>query len=176
MELKLIDYNIGFIVSQSNQSIILGFHNSEKTVEITENSFGVEEQFLFNLNRKNGLLGIIVYKSDEYYIHIKSKKLILTKYINGTTNGSLEINFVKYDDRFKIKKTKYSYMLIDEIDNKNFVIDSKIFEIGHKTISQNPKRYDNDKILYLKFTYNNYFNFIEYNQDKNKISLKSINT
>ncbi len=176
MELKLIDYNIGFIVSQSNQSIILGFHNSEKTVEITENSFGVEEQFLFNLNRKNGLLGIVVYKSDEYYIHIKSKKLILTKYINGTTKGSLEINFVKYDDRFKIKKTKYSYMLIDEIDNKNFVIDSNIFEIGHKTISQNPKRYDNDKILYLKFTYNNYFNFIEYNQDKNKISLKSINT
>ncbi|PTI61668.1 hypothetical protein BU110_13940, partial [Staphylococcus shinii] len=101
MELKLIDYNIGFIVSQSNQSIILGFHNSEKTIEITENLFGVEEQFLFNLNRKNGLLGIIVYKSDEYYIHIKSKKLILTKYINGTTKGSLEINFVKYDDRFK---------------------------------------------------------------------------
>lgn len=81
MELKLINYNIGYIEKQSEQSIILGFNNSKKLVEIDEKLLEAKETFLFKINRLDGLLGIVTFKEKEYFIHVKSKNLICTRYI-----------------------------------------------------------------------------------------------
>lgn len=173
MELKLINYNIGYIEKQSEQSIILGFNNSKKLVEIDEKLLEAKETFLFKINRLDGLLGIVTFKEKEYFIHVKSKNLICTRYINSESEGSLKLDFTIYDDRFKIKKSKYNYVVVDNLSGISFKLDGKIFEVSHKTIIKKPTRQKSENSIYLKIRYSKYYNFIEYTKNKDKISLKS---
>lgn len=76
MELKVFNYNIGYIKKQNNQLIILGFHNSKKDIEVDQNLLEKDETILYKINRPDALLAIIKFNEGEYYIHIKNKYLI----------------------------------------------------------------------------------------------------
>ncbi|MDU0452554.1 hypothetical protein [Staphylococcus chromogenes] len=145
MEIKVINYNVGYIKSQNNDSIVLGFHNSKKDIEINKNLLKNDETFIYEINRSNALLAVIIFKDCEYYIHIKNKHLICTRFINGDTVGSINLNIKYYDDRFKIIKTKYNYILKDTLSGKEFKLNYRIFEINHNTILKKPKIQENEK-------------------------------
>lgn len=174
MELKLVNYNVGYIESQTNQLIIFGFHNSKKKLEVNEETLVEDESILFKVNRPNALLGVVTNEDKEYFIHIKEGKLIITRYLNGNTKGSLMLKFTIFDNRFEIVKTKYSYNLFDKSTSSNFALTSNIFEISHNTIAKNPIRRKKESNIYLKIRYSNYYNFVEYNVKKEKIVLKTL--
>lgn len=46
MELKVFNYNVGYIKKQNNQLIILGFHNSKKDIEVDQNLLEKDETIL----------------------------------------------------------------------------------------------------------------------------------
>ncbi|SUM71126.1 CDP-glycerol glycerophosphotransferase family protein [Staphylococcus nepalensis] len=173
MDLKLVNYNIGYIEYQSNQIITLGFHNSKKLVKIDQTILQNDEIFLFSVNRSDALLGIINYHNVEYFLHVKNNYLICTKYINGETKGSLELKFTIYDDRFQIEKDKYNYIIIDKLEGTIFKLDGRLFEVSHNMIINKPNRLKGEKVVYMKIRYANYYNFVEYTKKKDRISLKS---
>lgn len=173
MELKVFNYNVGYIKKQNNQLIILGFHNSKKDIEVDQNLLEKDETILYKINRSDALLAIIKFNEGEYYIHIKNKYLICTRFINGNTKGSINLKIKYYDDRFKLIKTKYNYTLKDSLSDVEFELNYRIFEISHNIILKKPERKKNEKNIYVKIRYLNYYNFIEYTKRKNEITLKT---
>src|SRR5699024_12648344 len=89
------------------------------------------------IHMKDSLIGIIESDEIDYYIHIKNKKMYVTPYLNGQTEGILNISIDRYHDRFTIDKTLYTYLITDNYTNQKLELDADIFFEGRKAFITN---------------------------------------
>ncbi|RIN94470.1 hypothetical protein [Mammaliicoccus sciuri] len=123
------------VTKQTAEYIKFNLFNSKKSVYISK-EFLNECEYYIGKNKEtfsNGILAIIEQEDTFYYIHIKDNNIYVTPYINGKTDKSIDIEHENISDIFEIKKTKYSYKVIDLFRNE-YHLGHEIFMMGNNII------------------------------------------
>ncbi|MCE5040755.1 CDP-glycerol glycerophosphotransferase family protein [Mammaliicoccus sciuri] len=175
MELLKIEHRYGWVIEEKLERIQLGIQFSKKRLTIESKMLNGGEHTLASIDTVDGLIAIITHDEFEYFIHVKSKIVYCTPYLNGDTKGSINLNINLKHSRFKLVKTKYSFYIIDDKSNLSFEINKSIFEISHKSYVIQAPRVKDEPYVYLSIKYCNYISFLEYTLLTKKISLKTIN-
>lgn len=171
----MIDHKYGWVIEKKIERIKIGIQFSKKQLIIESKKLNGDEHALAKIDTIDGLIAIIHYDEIDYFVHVKSKIVFCTPYLNGDTKGSINLNIDLKHSRFKSVKTKYSYYIIDSMSNLSFEIDKSIFEISHKTYVIQASRINEEPFVYLTIKYSNYISFLEYTVNTKKISMKTLN-
>ncbi|MFC6401186.1 CDP-glycerol glycerophosphotransferase family protein [Mammaliicoccus sciuri] len=162
------------VTKQTTEYIKFNLFNSKKSAYISKKFLNECEYSIGKSKERfsNGILAIIEHEGTFYYIHIKVNNIYVTPYINGKTDKSIDIEHENISDIFEIKKTKYSYKVIDPFRNE-YHLGHEIFMMGNNIIEclKIPEGYK--EYVYLKFTYENIISFLEYTLSSNKLSFKT---
>ncbi|RIN97798.1 teichoic acid biosynthesis protein, partial [Mammaliicoccus sciuri] len=148
MELLKIEHRYGWVIEEKLERIQLGIQFSKKRLTIESKMLNGEEHTLASINTVDGLIAIITHDEFDYFIHVKSKIVYCTPYLNGDTKGSINLNISLKHPRFKVVKTKYSFYIIDDKSNLSFEINKSIFEISHKSYVIQAPRVKDEPYVY----------------------------
>lgn len=172
MKMVKFDSDYGYIKQEAPDLISFDLRNVTD-VNIKHSQLDGDEHVLKQVSMNNGLISII--ESDElvYYIHIKNNTVYMTPYINGTTNGSLELVIENFHSRFKVNITQYSYVITDTYTEQTIELGYDLFMDGRKPFIINEKNKLGDPAIYLKIAYENYITFLEYTNSKLDFAFKT---
>ncbi|MEB6215814.1 CDP-glycerol glycerophosphotransferase [Mammaliicoccus sciuri] len=162
------------VTKQATEYIKFNLFNSKKSVYISKEYLN-ESEYLIGKSKesfRNGILAIIEHEGTFYYIHIKDSNIYVTPYINGKTDKSINVNYENMSNIFEIKKTKFSYKVIDQFSNE-YIVGHEIFLMGNDEVDSLKKPEIAKEYIYLKFTYENIVSFLEYTLATTKISFKT---
>src|SRR5699024_2433911 len=134
-----------------------------------------EELVLCKLDskHKDTLIAIAEGPYNIFYIHVKSDVLYCTPYINGDSEGSIDIEIEYYSNRFFLKKELYDYKLVDCYTHEEVLLNSSLFKIGNKKLPFTKDRGMNEPYIYLKIKYFNYVSFLEYTKKGEEFYIKT---
>lgn len=174
LKIKKFDNDYGYIKQELPDKLVFNINN-EKDYSIYESVLQNKDYKMGSIHTKDALIGIIESNGIDYYIHIKKGKMYVTPYLNGQTEGSLNISIDRYHDRFTIDKTLYSYLITDNYTNQKIELDAGIFIEGRKTFITNAVNKNKDPFVYLKITFLKYITFLEFTNSKKDFAFKTIN-
>lgn len=174
LKIKKFDNDYGYIKQRLPDKLVFNINN-EKDYSIYESALQNKDYKIDSIHMKDSLIGIIESDEIDYYIHIKNKKMYVTPYLNGQTEGSLNISIDRYHDRFTIDKTLYSYLITDNYTNQKLELDADIFFEGRKAFITNAVNKSKDPFVYLKITFLKYTTFLEFTNSKKDFAFKTIN-
>lgn len=174
MNIQLINQDIAFLINNSRENITLFLLDVEKIISISKDIF-VEEELLIesNIEKENTIISVIKHNGIFYYLHIKNSNVFITPYLNGYSDKSIDLKIDILFEQYQIRKTKYSYEIIDP-SNNSFEINYNIFEVGSSTIGNFKRSREDEPYEYIKIQYSNCISFIEYNIKANAILLRTL--
>lgn len=174
LKIKKFDNDYGYIKQELPDKLVFNINN-EKDYSIYDSFLQNKDYKIDSIHMKDSLIGIIESDGIDYYLHIKKEKMYVTRYLNGQTEGSLNISIDIYHDRFTIDKTLYSYLITDNYTNQKLELDADIFFEGRKAFITNAVNKSKDPFVYLKITFLKYTTFLEFTNSKKDFAFKTIN-
>lgn len=174
MRVVQVDKEKIFLENENDKLLMFSLENLQKKIKITEDDLSKETKVMKSVDLgEDTLLAIIENSSVFYYLHVKNHAMFITRYLNGKTEGSIELNIESYHPRFQVAAEGYTYNVIDQHTKSSFQIDHTIFMTGHKPLVAEDVREENEPFVYMKISACNYHSFIEYTISKKVFSIKT---
>lgn len=174
MDVQLVNKDTAYIIEQDKENITFFLLDIEKNLSISSNVLKEDEILVeSNVNKEDGIIAVIEHQAINYYLHIKNKNVFITPYLNGISDKSIDLKINVLFDGFQIRKTKYSYKIIDQLNNA-YEIDYKIFSRGSKVIDDLKRKSDEEPFEYIKIQYKNCISFLEYKINSESILLRTM--
>lgn len=172
--LKLAQMNVNFGSIQTNlpAQIRLEIRN-EQIISIEASQLKKEDVYLGKTKAEDGLVAIIENDEFPYYVHIKKNKIYCTPYLNGKTEGSLNLQVKIFHSRFKVEPTQYSYNVIDTYSGEMVELEPSVFKKGRKPFIEDAANRNGDPAIFIKFKYTDFTTFLEYTNSKKDFAFKT---